>query len=586
MSNLLDLVIIQGKGIELDKAIFDSLNEEKSIILGNKEVGVTLDEIQSKLQNKIGSSTVIIIYAHGNLNKITKIHQISLSDNKNFIATSDILVLLKSLGNEIQNIYLFSCYSGNAIMNIDVLTKGSVLITTSKKDHVSFNLFDNKLIQAMAKNRERKNPYQNFLENINNYAINYGSFITHAVEFSLTPSYEVLLDHKNALNYLEKESERFIELTKLCEWNGENLHLVPRKFTKDDIKDFINGFFVCCSGIGEKSFILFLKKHLINNNKLQQLLNNHSLGVPSICSATSNDKVTMVRYLIKAGADLNLVYIKDRSTPLSIASYKGYVRLVRLLIESKAKLDLKDNQGRSALWLAVSRGKLEVVRCLIKAGANINLTNIQGVAPLSVVSISDHDKLAKLLIRADTKIDMQDNLGRTALWFASNSGAEKVVRYLIKSGAKVNLPNINNCTFLAVASANNHKRIAKLLIKAGAKIDLQDVEGKSALWHASEKGNIDIVKYLIKYGAKLDLKNLYGNSPFDIALENNHKKVARILTPIKNPANNSDDGQNINQLLYQLLCKLKLIAYIAFALIWFGIKNKLIFRIKKLLANF
>ena len=60
------------------------------------------------------------------------------------------------------------------------------------------------------------------------------------------------------------------------------------------------------------------------------------------------------------------------------ASEFGYSDKVRLLIKYGADPDIAPNDGPSALLLASNRGHLVVVELLVENGANINATNNWG----------------------------------------------------------------------------------------------------------------------------------------------------------------------------------------------------------------
>ena len=62
------------------------------------------------------------------------------------------------------------------------------------------------------------------------------------------------------------------------------------------------------------------------------------------------------------------------TTPLLLASKQGNVRLVKILIEAGAKIDVKGPDGKSALMVALEKGPsgAKVVEALVRAGADVN----------------------------------------------------------------------------------------------------------------------------------------------------------------------------------------------------------------------
>ncbi|MEX0849122.1 MAG: ankyrin repeat domain-containing protein [Candidatus Dependentiae bacterium] len=124
-------------------------------------------------------------------------------------------------------------------------------------------------------------------------------------------------------------------------------------------------------------------------------------------------------------------------TPLMYAVIDPYkVKLVNLLIEKKADVNLVDEYGRTALMHAVQDGKtLENVKALIAAGADVNVQDVDGnTALMYAAKMYGQDALAKvnLLLEAGAEVNMQNNEGETAYLNAIDIHVKKA---LIDAGA-------------------------------------------------------------------------------------------------------------------------------------------------------
>ena len=75
--------------------------------------------------------------------------------------------------------------------------------------------------------------------------------------------------------------------------------------------------------------------------------------------------------------DINQQKIKKNSA-LHIASGAGKFDVVKTLVENNAKLDLQNDDGNTAYYLAVLKRNNEIADYLKEKGANINLKNKDG----------------------------------------------------------------------------------------------------------------------------------------------------------------------------------------------------------------
>ncbi|XP_076783334.1 ankyrin repeat domain-containing protein 31 [Arvicanthis niloticus] len=117
---------------------------------------------------------------------------------------------------------------------------------------------------------------------------------------------------------------------------------------------------------------------------------------------------------------------------LHVASRGGNISLVKVLIESGADVNLKDNEGWTPLHKASSGGFDDVIVELLKAGANVNCENIHGILPLHGASAGNHLKAAEILLEHGANPSQKDEKQRTAL---DEAGDEKMKELLKSYGA-------------------------------------------------------------------------------------------------------------------------------------------------------
>ena len=110
----------------------------------------------------------------------------------------------------------------------------------------------------------------------------------------------------------------------------------------------------------------------------------------------------MARMLIDAGADVNKATTDDGTTPLYIASGKGFADVARMLIDAGADVNRTDNDNRSALGAASFEGHADVVRLLISSKADLNIKGKWGT-PLKEAIDDKKPEVVKILRAAGAR---------------------------------------------------------------------------------------------------------------------------------------------------------------------------------------
>jgi len=270
------------------------------------------------------------------------------------------------------------------------------------------------------------------------------------------------------------------------------------------------------------------------------------------------DKV--MRVLVQYGADLNIQikHANERvgSTPAMIAAEVGAHKVMKILADAGADLDLWD--GQTPLSMAISNEHLETVRVLVNEGATVDLTLGDGLSPLgeAIQNLEDFEsthtgwKIVRVLVDAGANVNFSDHRGRTPLYIAAESGDNVVVRMLIDAGANVNVNTYNGETPLHIAAKGGEKGnpalTVRMLLDNGANMNLgltnngwEDPKGATPVWMAAYNGNTDIVEILVTRGvsfAKIDLVDREeGLTPLWMAASRGDNVLVRIL--IENGAN-------------------------------------------------
>ncbi|KAM8774792.1 LOW QUALITY PROTEIN: ankyrin repeat domain-containing protein 31 [Rhynchonycteris naso] len=114
---------------------------------------------------------------------------------------------------------------------------------------------------------------------------------------------------------------------------------------------------------------------------------------------------------------------------LHLAARRGNLSLKKVLIDSGADVNLKDNAGWTPLHKASSEESNDIIVELLKAGANVNCENLDGILPLHDAVANNHLKAAEILLQHEANPNQRDQKQKTAL---DESDDEKL-KELLKS---------------------------------------------------------------------------------------------------------------------------------------------------------
>src|SRR5262245_51559903 len=178
--------------------------------------------------------------------------------------------------------------------------------------------------------------------------------------------------------------------------------------------------------------------------------------------------------------------------------------MVKMLLDAGAGVEGANEDGQTALMLAIKTGELPIVEMLVKAGANVNtVEKYQNQTPLmwAATAPKNAGAMIKLLlskgadvrpralysdwpnqISSEPRAQYRPVGGLTALLYASRNGCYDCVDALIGSGADLNVPTPEGVTPLMVALDNDYTDVAKLLLDRGANPSVSDWWGRTALY--------------------------------------------------------------------------------------------------------
>ncbi|GIJ89201.1 hypothetical protein Asppvi_008131 [Aspergillus pseudoviridinutans] len=238
---------------------------------------------------------------------------------------------------------------------------------------------------------------------------------------------------------------------------------------------------------------------------------------------------------------------EDGRTPLSWASEKGHLAIVKLLLsQDNVDVNSADTVGRTSLSWATTNGDDAVTRELVKRGADINKQVQMGMTPLHLAAQKGHEALVHLLVEAGARSDVQDERGRTALHEAALHGHVNVVQRLIEAGADINARDKNGDSVLHRACGSRDHTLARLLVKSeadvlavaqllvkhGAEVNVENNNGETPFHRAAKNGRRALVLLMLENGANATAADHEGRTALDVAAKNDNEDIIRLLQSI------------------------------------------------------
>lgn len=112
---------------------------------------------------------------------------------------------------------------------------------------------------------------------------------------------------------------------------------------------------------------------ILHSNIKVQLENCDESGATPLIIAMLMDDLELMKLLISAGANVNVVD-KVMGSPLHIASFINDIDMVEMLLKAGAEPNIRNLESYIPLHYAVAYASLDLINILIENGADPNLT--------------------------------------------------------------------------------------------------------------------------------------------------------------------------------------------------------------------
>lgn len=272
-----------------------------------------------------------------------------------------------------------------------------------------------------------------------------------------------------------------------------------------------------------------IAKYLLDKKADFTVVNNNG-DTPLHCACFfGNYKIASLLLDIKK-SDPNIVNNRKR-TPLHESALQGQVGLIKLLLDKKAEIDMEDDEGHTALELAILSNQQEYATELIKFGAKVERPHKSDCETLLQFVIGKNfEMVAEAMIEAGASVDKKDKLGRFPIHNAVLQNSLRIVKALTQHNCDINVQeDVELCTPLMLACKQKNVEITDWLLQCNACLSIVDINKWTCLHHACKETEEKIVSLLLEKDVDVNASDKDGKSPLHVAVEMDNYKIAELL---------------------------------------------------------
>ena len=230
-------------------------------------------------------------------------------------------------------------------------------------------------------------------------------------------------------------------------------------------------------------------------------------GDTALHCINSDTSIKIVKILVNAGINVNYRN-RNRDTPICKAVWSNIPETL-LYLAKKAKLDIVGGIRGGPLHIACYRTDLRLVKILVEAGADVNLSDPVAGTPLQIACRSLESSEEKqntvifyLINESKVNIDIVGGLHGCAINAACGRSSSEVVRTMLEKGTSIDVKDEMGRMAVHFAAARSMENFQAIL-GSGADVEVADKMGRTALHWASVSGMVHVVNCIVSLSSGL-----------------------------------------------------------------------------------
>ncbi|MGB5919486.1 ankyrin repeat domain-containing protein [Arcobacter sp.] len=247
-------------------------------------------------------------------------------------------------------------------------------------------------------------------------------------------------------------------------------------------------------------------------------------GNTSLHKAVKNKQIKQVKFLVEAGADVNIPN-ENEETPIFYSLYKKDKDIFVYLVEHGADIYKEKEYDRSLLNVAIRSKQLDIVNYLL----NKDTKNVLAINEINDVIYDKKLDLLKIFLTKNIDINTADKSGKFPLEIAIKTENLSIVKYILDNGANIYIKDKKGRNFLQKTIKYNYNpEIFEYLINLDKKnffTNSADNNGRTLLFDAIKSEKLNLIETLVNNSVDIYHKDKQDNNIMDIALETYNNNI-------------------------------------------------------------
>jgi len=262
------------------------------------------------------------------------------------------------------------------------------------------------------------------------------------------------------------------------------------------------------------------------------------------------DVVKLLKLLIELGADVNLKDDNGNAALKIAVTFRRFGGAIEALLKAPGiDINIRDGEEETVLMLAVNNSDLDLIKQLLRHGANRKLLNKEHQSAIDIAIKKGWFKGdPERKVQADPIIKILKPLPPELIGAAIKNDLSKIKEYLANDGY-IDATTDAGKTLLMFATEKGNLDLMQLLVenktngwKTGADetpadhfrfnmalINAQDIAGFTAMHIAVRNSDYDAVRILMNRGGGILTKTNNGQTPLSLAILIGNPKMVHIL---------------------------------------------------------